>query len=118
MDMNNAVDIILDKIKKNGLIPNNKPYNVIQDNLSKCTMVVNHILSMTCDLMYKVDVSEYFNLVMIRIDTQDFGPEACVHYINTCKKFKETFTESGIEVNVAIMLGDIGKNEYVVSTLY
>lgn len=119
MRMNNVIDDISRHIREKGLLPINKPYSLIQENLGKCKLVVEHILKQKCEnVMYKVDTSEYFNLVVIRIDCNEINYNNSLYYMDICKKFKETFTESGVEVNVALFLGDLDSNNYKFSMLY
>jgi hypothetical protein len=40
-------------------------------------------------------------------------------YIKLCKDFKELFTESGLyDINVALLSGNLSKNDYRISVLY
>ena len=120
MKMNEVMDEIINKIKSKCLIPMNKPYQLIQYNLYKCKTVVEHILQQKyTDVMYNVDTSEYFNLVVIRISNNEFNYEKDSEYMKMCKDFKELFTESGMhDVNIALITGDLRVDNYRLSVLY
>ena len=120
MKMNNVMDELMTKIISKQLIPMNKPYQYIQDNLYKCKIVVEHILQQKYKgTMYCVDVSEYFNLIVIRMSNDNNNFNKDNEYIKLCKDFKELFTESGLyDINVALLSGNISKNDYRVNVLY
>ena len=120
MKMNMIMDELMAKISSKQLIPMNKPYQYIQDNLYKCKIVIEHILQQKYkDVMYSVDVSEYFNLIVIRMANEDNNFNKDNEYIKLCKDFKELFTESGLyDINVALLTGNINENNYRLSVLY
>ena len=120
MKMNTIIDELMNEISSKQLIPMNKPYQYIQDNLYKCKIVIEHILQQKYkDTMYCVDVSEYFNLIVIRMSNDNNNFNKDNEYIKLCKDFKELFIESGLyDINIALLSGNLTKNDYRISVLY
>lgn len=91
-------------------------YQILHDNLMKAKTIVDFVLSHKCkNKRYKTDVSEYFSLIIIRIDSCLMTIPEEGTYAILCKDFKELFLESGVEINIAILLGSIDKNDYYFS---
>ncbi len=94
-------------------------YQILQENLLKAKTIVDFVLSHKCkNRRYKTDVSEYFNLIIIRVDSYMTGITEEGNFAIMCKDFKELFMESGVEINIAILLGSIDKNDYYFSIYY
>lgn len=113
MKMECGLNKILDEIRNKGKLPINMPLCQLQTNLLHCKTVVDHILSEKCKGRYfTTDVSEYFNLIVIRIEMSNTTIDEEAKYAQICKDFKDLFTECGIEVNLALFLGDVKGDNY------
>ena len=113
MKMEHGLNKILDEIINKGRLPIDIPLHQLQTNLLHCKMVVDHILSEKCKgRKFTTDTSEYFNLIVIRIETINNTIDEEVKYTQMCKDFKDLFTECGIKINLAIFLGNIHDDNY------
>ena len=67
---------------------------------------------------FTTDVSEYFNLIVIRVETALDNIEEEAMYTQMCRDFKDLFPECGIEINIAMFLGNIKNDNYFYSVNY
>ena len=114
MKMNSVIDKVLEKITKNNLNLDHANYSMVQDNLYKCKSVIEFILGeISKDEPYKIDVTEYFNLIVIRMNKKGFlSYKDSKDYYDIFKKFQSLFKESGIQINLVILVGDLKLNNY------
>lgn len=119
MKMEYGLNKILDEIRNKGRLPINIPLCQLQTNLLQCKLVIDHIMTEKCKGRYfTTDVSEYFNLIVIRVETAKDTIEEEALYTQMCKDFKDIFTDCGIPINIAIFLGDIKNDNYFYNTNY
>lgn len=119
MRLNEMISDTQSYLEYNERIPKEMPYRIIQENLRKCEVVVDHILREKCHrLIYFVDVSEYFNHLIVRVDTGRPSIDDLNQFDNYCKEFKELFLENGIDINISFVLGNVKRDKYFYSTTY
>lgn len=119
MKMEYSLNKILDEIRNKGRLPINIPLCQLQTNLIHCKMVIEHIMTEKYKGRYfTTDVSEYFNLIVIRVETALDNIEEEAMYTQMCRDFKDLFTECGIEINIAMFLGNIKNDNYFYSVNY
>ena len=119
MKMEYGLNKILDEIRNKGRLPINTPLCQLQTNLIHCKMVIEHIMTEKCKGRYfTTDVSEYFNLIVIRVETALNSIEEEAMYTQMCRDFKYLFTECGIELNLAMFIGNIKNDNYFYSVNY
>ena len=119
MKMEYGLNKILDEIRNKGRLPIDIPLYQLQTNLLHCKMVIEHIMSEKCKgRRFTTDVSEYFNLIVIRVETVLNSIEEEATYTQMCKDFKDLFTECGIEINLAMFLGNIKDDNYFYNVNY
>ena len=114
MKMNDVIDKVLERITKNNKNLDHANYSMVQDNLYKCRSVIEFILGeISKDEPYKIDVTEFFNLIVIRMNKKgNISYKDSKEYYDIFKKFKAVFNESGIQINLVILVGDLGMNNY------
>ena len=119
MKMEYVLNKVLDEIRNKGRLPVDIPLNQLQTQLLHCKIVIEQIMTEKCKGVYfTTDVSEYFNLIVIRIATANDSIDEEAKYTQMCKDFKDLFTECGIAINVAMLLGNIKNDEYFYSINY
>ena len=119
MKMEYGLNKILDEIRNKGRLPINIPLPQLQANLLHCKMVIEHIMTEKCKgRCFTTDVSEYFNLIVVRVETALDSIEEEAMYTQMCKDFKDLFTECGIEINLAIFLGNVKEDDYFYNVNY
>lgn len=119
MTLNEILSETRDLLEKYDKIPRDKSYRDIQENLRKCKIVVEHILKEKCkDDMFLVDISEYFNWIIVRVNSTRFDVEDEILYNDIIKKFKELFIENNLDINISIVLGSIKRDRYFYSMTY
>jgi hypothetical protein len=114
MKMSDIMDRVLDRIQENDLSTDRAQYSTVQNNLSACVQVIEFILNeLYKGEMYKIDTSEFFNLVVIRMNNlEKITYDDSMNYYDTTKKFQELFKESGINVNLVMFVGNMFTNNY------
>lgn len=119
MKFGDTLNNVLTEIRVRGRLPVGIPVSQLQTQLLQCKIVMEQVLNEKYKGVYfKIDVSEYFNLIIIRVATVDDGLDTEANYTQLCKDFKDLFTECGIRINVAIFLGNIEKDDYFYSITY
>lgn len=114
MKMNDIMDRVLDRIQENDLNMDRAQYSTVQNNLRSCVYIIEFILDeLYKGDLYKIDTSEFFNLIVIRMNKiGKITYNDSMNYYDTTKKFQELFEESGINVNLVMFVGDVGTNNY------
>ena len=116
MTLNEILTETRDLLENYNKIPRDKSYRIIQENLR---IVVDHIMEETCnEKLYLVDISEYFNWILVRVDSTKFDIEDEILYTDICKKFKELFIENDLDIDITILLGIVKKDEYYYTITY
>ena len=112
MKLTEALDVILLDIKDKNLTAKNVHYSTIQVNLRNAKIVSEFVLREKLKRRkFIVDVSEYFNLLIIQIESMKDSPKE-LDFIVLCKELKTLFVEGHMDINVALLLGDIGSNDF------
>ena len=119
MTLNAILTETRDLLENYDKIPSDKSYRIVQENLRKCKIVVDHIMEEKCDgNLYLVDISEYFNWIIIRVNSTRFNIEDEILYTDMCKKFKELFIENDLDINITMVLGSLKRDRYFYSITY
>ena len=119
MKLNDILKDTQEQLKRFDCIPKSSAYREVQENLRKCEIVVDHILREKLKgCLYFTDVSEYFNQIIVRVDSGKPSIDDMNQLDKYCKDFKQLFLENNININITFLLGNVKKDKYYYITTY
>ena len=119
MKLNDMLKDTQEQLKRFDCIPKSSSYREVQENLRKCEIVVDHILREKLKgQLYFIDVSEYFNLIIVRVDSGKPSIDDMDQLDKYCKDFKQLFSENDVNINITFLLGNVKKDKYYYTTTY